>query len=126
MTGTDLRGYFGLNVRRRAAARDYLELFRNNRIDAILMPPAAHTAVPLDKWNKATYTGLWNYLDYPAAVIPVDSVRDIDLADDLSNAKYGAEDASLYSLCMKHHLNPFTVAGLTLRVSLLRYWSWPV
>lgn len=64
------------------------------------MPPAPHTAVPLDTWATATYTGLWNYLDYPAIVIPVDQVREEDAADDLSNAKFGPEDEKLYSLCM--------------------------
>jgi amidase len=100
MTGTDLRGFFNLNVRRQAAAREYLRLFRDNGIDAILMPPAPHTAVPLDKWTTATYTGLWNYLDYPAVVIPVDAVCEEDVADEPSNAKYGTEDARIYSLCM--------------------------
>jgi amidase len=97
--GTDLHGFFDLNVRRQAAAREYLEIFRNNNLDAILMPPGPHTAVPHDKWLVASYTGIWNYLDYPAVVLPVDKVRATDLADDLGNAKYGAEDARVYSLC---------------------------
>ena len=98
--GTDLPGFFNLNVRRQAAARDYLKLWLDNGLDAILMPPAAHTTVPHDTWNRATYTGLWNYLDYPAVIIPVDTVCESDVVDDPSNAKYGAEDAKLYSLCM--------------------------
>jgi amidase len=101
MKGTTLRGYFDLNVRRAEAAKTYLRLFCDNSIDAILMPPAPHTALPWNTWTTATYTGLWNYLDYPAVVIPVDKVRESDLADDLSNAKNGSEDARLYSLC-KH------------------------
>ncbi|KAL2426979.1 Amidase [Exophiala dermatitidis] len=97
--GTDLRGFFELNVRRQAATRNYLRLFRDNAIDAILMPPAPHTAVPLDRWTTASYTGLWNYLDYPALVIPVDTVNESDdVVDDLGNAKYGAEDERVYSL----------------------------
>lgn len=63
------------------------------------MPPAPHTAVPLDTWSTASYTGLWNYLDYPAVVIPVDRVREEDAADDVSNAKFGEEDAKVYGLC---------------------------
>lgn len=59
------------------------------------MPPAPHAAVPLDTWSTITYTGLWNYLDYPAIEIPVDKVQESDSADDPSNAKYGADDASL-------------------------------
>lgn len=69
------------------------------------MPPAPHTAVPLDTWKTATYTGLWNYLDYPAVVIPVDMVRDSDFADDLGTAKYGAADAEVYGLCMRTPLS---------------------
>ncbi|KAK3945896.1 amidase signature domain-containing protein [Diplogelasinospora grovesii] len=96
--GTTLQGLLDLNVRRAEAAKTYLKLFRDNSLDAILMPPAPHTAVPLDTWTAATYTGLWNYLDYPAIVIPVDQVRDIDCADDLSNAKFGPDDERLYRL----------------------------
>ncbi|RYC62928.1 hypothetical protein CHU98_g3286 [Xylaria longipes] len=96
--GNTLRGLFDLNVRRAKAAKSYLELFRDNNLDAILMPPAPHTAVPLDTWSTITYTGLWNYLDYPAVVIPVDRVREEDSADDVSNAKFGDEDAQLYGL----------------------------
>ncbi|KAF2720954.1 amidase [Polychaeton citri CBS 116435] len=98
VTGTDLHGFFELNVRRQAASRDYLKLFRDNNIDAILMPPAAHTALPHDHWIKATYTGVWNYLDYPAVVIPVDSVCEFDVADSPENAKYGVEDTCIYGL----------------------------
>lgn len=96
-----LQGYFDLNVRRAEAARTYLRLFRDNNLDAILMPPAPHTAVPLDTWTTITCTGLWNYLDYPAVVIPVDVVTDSDSIDDASNAKYGHHDAELYKLCKR-------------------------
>ncbi|KAJ8058795.1 hypothetical protein OCU04_011783 [Sclerotinia nivalis] len=96
--GTTLQGLFDLNHRRAEAAKTYLELFRDNNLDVILMPPAPHTAVPLDCWTKAAYTSLWNYLDYPAIVIPVDQVQDMDFADDLSNAKFGPDDEQLYSL----------------------------
>ncbi|KAL9082857.1 MAG: hypothetical protein Q9165_008756 [Trypethelium subeluteriae] len=98
ISGTTLQGFFDLNVRRAEAAKDYLRLFRDNDIDAILMPPAPHTAVPLDTWSTATYTALWNYLDFPAVILPVDEVRESDLADDVGNAKFGHEDARLYSL----------------------------
>lgn len=96
---SSLQGLFDLNVRRAKAAKTYRDLFRDNNLDAILMPPAPYTAVPLDTWSTASYTGLWNYLDYPAAVIPVDQVRQEDHADDVSNAKFGEEDAMVYGLC---------------------------
>lgn len=81
----DLEEFFDLNIRGAEAAKTCLKLFLDNKIDAIVMPPAAHTAIPHDKWTMASYTGLWNYLDYPAVVIPVDHVRDEDVADDLSH-----------------------------------------
>ena len=99
---TQLQGLLDLNVCRAETAQQYLRLFRDNDIDVILMPPAPHTAVPLDCWVKAAYTCLWNYLDYPAVVIPVGQVQDTDLADDLSNAKFGPEDEELYKLCKYH------------------------
>lgn len=99
MNGTTLKGFFDLNVKRAEAAKQYLRLFCDNDIDAILMPPAPHTAIPLDTWSTATYTGLWNYLDFPAVVLPVDEVRELDVVDDVGNAKFGPEDARLYSLC---------------------------
>jgi len=109
--GTTLQGFFNLNDRRAEAAKTYLKLFRDNGLDVILMPPAPHTAVPLDCWTKAAYTSLWNYLDYPAIVIPVDQVQDLDFADDLSNAKFGPDDEQLYSLCRYYLLrNLFSVA----------------
>ncbi|KAI0517048.1 putative fatty-acid amide hydrolase [Xylaria bambusicola] len=93
-----LQGFFDLNVRREEAAKSYLNLFRDNDLDAILMPPAPHTTLPLDTWSTATYTGLWNYLDYPAIVIPVDQVRQEDVVDDVSNVKFGELDAKVYGL----------------------------
>lgn len=112
MPGTTLQNYFQLNHRRAEAAKKYLGLFRDNDMDAILMPPAPHTAVPLDCWTKAAYTSLWSYLDYPAVVIPVDEVRDSDAADDLANAEFGPDDEELYRLC-KDHLFPFPYLKLT-------------
>ena len=102
--GTTLKCFFELNVHREEAAKKYLQMFCDNRIDALLMPVAPHTAVPWDKWTTASYTALWNYLDYPAIVIPVDKVRETDLADDVLHAKYGPEDANLYKLCMCNRL----------------------
>ncbi|KAF7916181.1 uncharacterized protein EAE98_010766 [Botrytis deweyae] len=96
--GTTLQGFFELNDRRVQIAKIYLKLFRDNDLDVILMPPAVHTAIPLDCWSRVAYTCLWNYLDYPAIVVPVDQVQDTDLADDLSNAKFGPDDEQIYEL----------------------------
>ncbi|KAH8890689.1 putative fatty-acid amide hydrolase [Thozetella sp. PMI_491] len=117
MPGTTLQGLLDLNVRRAEAAKTYLKLFCDNSLDAILMPPAPHTAVPLDTWSTVTYTGLWNYLDYPAIVIPVDQVRDIDCADDLSNAKFGPDDEKVYRL----YTGPEQYKGAPVSIQLVGY-----
>ncbi|KAL7940296.1 amidase signature domain-containing protein [Trichoderma barbatum] len=114
---TTLEGFFDLNVRRAEAAKVYLRLFCDNNLDAILMPPAPHTALPLDTWTTATYTGLWNYLDYPAVVIPVDLVTDSDSMDDPSNAKYGPHDVELYKL----YTGPELYKGLPVAVQVVGY-----
>ncbi|GAW24933.1 hypothetical protein ANO14919_145290 [Xylariales sp. No.14919] len=93
-----LRGFVDLNIRRAEATKPYLKLFRDNNLDAILMPGAPHTAVPHDTWTTASFNGLWNYLDYPTIVIPVDKVREEDAIDDVSSAKFGEVDAKCYSL----------------------------
>ncbi|KAL6874716.1 amidase [Trichoderma novae-zelandiae] len=112
-----LQGFFDLNVRRAEAAKTYLRLFLDNGLDAILMPAAPHTALPLDSWTNATYTGLWNYLDYPAAVIPVDVVTESDFVDDPNNAKYGPSDAEIYRL----YTGPQHYNGLPIAVQVIGY-----
>ncbi|KAI4596870.1 hypothetical protein KJ359_005215 [Pestalotiopsis sp. 9143b] len=116
-TGTTLEGLFELNDRRAKAAKAYLEIFCDNKLDAIMMPPSQHTAVPHDCWKTASYTSLWNYLDYPAVVIPVDEVKDVDYVDDLSNAKFGPEDEKMYSL----YTGPEQYRGVPVSVQLVGY-----
>lgn len=73
------------------------KIWRALQIDAILMPVAPHTAVPKDTWRVINYTGLFNFLDYPACTIPVGYVNEQDVPD--GEAKYGAMDAAVYGLC---------------------------
>lgn len=102
----DTSTLWAMNDRRVQISEVYHKLFFGNsaavsdRLDAILMPPAPHTAVPHDMWNRPAYTCIWNYVDYPALVIPVDKVRaGLDETDGVENAKYGVEDEGLYKLC---------------------------
>lgn len=73
------------------------KIWRALQLDAILMPVASHTAVPKDTWRVINYTGLFNFLDYPACTIPVGHVNEWDVAD--NKAKYGPMDAAVYGLC---------------------------
>ncbi|PTU19574.1 hypothetical protein P175DRAFT_0510812 [Aspergillus ochraceoroseus IBT 24754] len=74
----------------------YRLLWNATQIDALIMPPASHTAVPHDTWRAITYTALWNYLDNPSAVMPVDRVNGGDVAD--HGANYGEMDRAYYAL----------------------------
>lgn len=91
--------YFQLNAARHRIQEVYRKLWIENGLDALIMPPAPHTAVPFDTWGPITYTTLWNLLDYPAVIIPTGKVQPSDAADSIDNAKYGEQDAAMYRLC---------------------------
>jgi amidase len=94
-----LEEYYSLCARRQDIEKTYLQIWQANRLDAIIMPPAPHTAIPLDSWSSVSYTAIWNLLDYPAVVIPVGKVCSLDKVDEISNAKYGDADKHLYQNC---------------------------
>jgi amidase len=91
--------YFELNRKRQEIAKVYSKFWQDNNLDAIIMPPAPHTAVPENTWATATYTALWNLLDYPSVVLPVGTVNDTDKADGSEKELYNAFDEKLYKLC---------------------------
>ena len=80
----------------------FSKIWTTHNIDFILTPPAAHTAVPHDTWLSVTYTAFFNYLDWPAVVLPTGVVSKDDVKD--NGAKYGAEDEEIYRLCKMHLL----------------------
>lgn len=96
--------YFGLNRKRQDVAKAYSKFWSENKLDAILMPPAPHTALPENTWATASYTALWNLLDYPSFVLPVGVVKETDKADGSEKEFYNAFDEKLYKLC-KFSLN---------------------
>lgn len=79
-----------------------------------MLPPSAHTAVPIADWYSVSYTSLFNYLDWPATVLPVGTVSSEDVVDD--GAKYGARDEHVY----KSYTGPEEYAGLPTSIQLLR------
>jgi hypothetical protein len=46
-------------------------------------------------------TGLWNYLDYPAAIVPVGKVLVTDVATQPAEeiARFGQKDIDMYRSC---------------------------
>ncbi|KAK3725527.1 hypothetical protein LTR37_000497 [Vermiconidia calcicola] len=48
-------------------------------LDVIVCPAAPHPVAPIDGWNSAHYTGLFNWLDYPAGIIPIRTIGEGDM-----------------------------------------------
>ena len=68
-------------------------------IDAFICPVAPHPVPPIDQWNGVSYTASFVLLDYPAAVIPVRSVRQEDLEEEMDAEVIGAWDKVNRELC---------------------------
>ena len=86
---------FDFTVSRIGTQERFRNMWLSNDLDALIMPPAPFTAPKIDEWGgKVAYTGLWNLMDYPAAVVPVGKVSPEDKVDEA--AKYGEEDVEAY------------------------------
>lgn len=55
-------------------------------LDAIVCPGAPHPVAPIDRWNSAHYTGLFNLLDYPAGIIPIRTLGEGDMRDEVPSS----------------------------------------
>ncbi|KAF4618352.1 hypothetical protein G7Y89_g14950 [Cudoniella acicularis] len=90
--------YFTLNEKRHEMCKIYSKLWSEHQLDAIIMPPAPHTAVPEDQWATASYTAIWNLLDYPSFVLPIGKVEKDDIADQNKGQLYNKSDREVYKL----------------------------
>ncbi|EGU77586.1 hypothetical protein FOPG_15002 [Fusarium oxysporum f. sp. conglutinans race 2 54008] len=59
-----------LNEARFEYLKAWQETYRDNKLDIILAPGAATTAIPHDTYGVPIYTLMWNVLDFPAGIIP--------------------------------------------------------
>ncbi|KAF5986296.1 general amidase [Fusarium coicis] len=59
-----------LNEVRFEYLKAWQETYRDNKLDVILAPGAATTAIPHDTYGVPIYTLMWNVLDFPAGIIP--------------------------------------------------------
>lgn len=119
-----LDDYFALNAARSRLKAVFQKFWLDNRLDALLYPPAPTTATPFDEWKSISYTALWNLLDYPAVIIPTGRVCESDNADGIENAIFGPEDEQNYSLCKFSHGNPVkSPSGMALLTEQCRYWA---
>ncbi|KAH6886312.1 amidase [Thelonectria olida] len=91
--------YWQLNRKKVDLQQAYLEKWDSIRssktgrkADIILMPPMPHTAVPHQGCRWVGYTKVWNFLDYPALVIPGGAVCDEDAKEPWGFEAWGPED----------------------------------
>ncbi|KAH4611450.1 hypothetical protein HBI38_118940 [Parastagonospora nodorum] len=73
--------YWQLNKQKLAAQKRYLDLWNSTRsektgkqIDILLTPVMPHSAVPHRKCRWVGYTKVFNFVDYPAVVLPAGKV----------------------------------------------------
>lgn len=93
--------YWQLNKLKVAAQKRYLDLWKSTKsaktgeeIDILLTPVMPHSAVPHRKCRWVGYTKVFNFVDYPAVVIPAGSVsKDLDSAASRTVANYQPRNA---------------------------------
>ncbi|KAG9675550.1 amidase, partial [Aureobasidium melanogenum] len=95
---SSMQGYMDLTAGRRKLQAVYHKFWLDNQLDAIMLPGAPQTATRFDEWGPINYTMLWNFLDYPATIIPTGRVRESDMADGEDSALYGEQDLKNYKL----------------------------
>ncbi|KAK3672394.1 hypothetical protein LTR78_007701 [Recurvomyces mirabilis] len=108
-------GLILLNGKRAGIQQAYRKLWVDNNLDAIITPGAPTTATPLDKWDSITYTMLWNFMDYPTCIIPVDCVQSGDVVDSVSHAINGERDEHNYLM----YTGPEAYANAALSVQVV-------
>ncbi|KAJ5141822.1 amidase, partial [Penicillium atrosanguineum] len=69
-SGVSLDDMWRFVAEREDYREDWGKIWRENQIDVLLCPGSRGTAVPHDKYGIPVYTLLWNFLDFPASVIP--------------------------------------------------------
>lgn len=70
-------------------------------LDGIIMATAPYISTPHSKYTHTGYTGIWNLLDYPAAVFPCGVVADemVDIKPDSSVPGFTKLDEETRDAC---------------------------
>lgn len=81
-------------------------LWSSGKVDAIILPMAAHPVPRHDQYGCVSYTSAFNLLDYPAGVIPVRRMTEADLKLEISAGEevLSRWDAANKKLCMSSSL----------------------
>ncbi|KAH6714585.1 amidase signature domain-containing protein [Leptodontidium sp. MPI-SDFR-AT-0119] len=90
----DLEAIWNFNANKENYREEWAKVWRENDIDVLVCPGSRQVAPPHGKFGVPYYTMIWNYLDFPASVVPfskVDkSVDSVDMKDYDVNAVEGA------------------------------------
>ena len=91
-----------LHAQRIELQDEFLEVFKTadgRTIDAFICPVAPHPVPPIDRWNSVGYTSSFVLLDYPAATLPVRTVTQEDLNEEMTSEVLGPWDKVNRELC---------------------------
>uniref|UniRef100_A0A8H7N1B3 Amidase domain-containing protein n=1 Tax=Bionectria ochroleuca TaxID=29856 RepID=A0A8H7N1B3_BIOOC len=91
--------YWALNRSKWELQQNYMEKWDNIRspktgrvADVVILPPLPHTAVPHTACRWVGYTKIWNFLDYPALVLPAGNVKQDDIDEPWEFAPRNSKD----------------------------------
>lgn len=105
LTATEL---WQLVNRRNALRNDYARHWSESKVDVLLCPPAVGPAQVCGTTKYFTYTGIWNVLDYPAAIFPT-GLRVEPTDRPVKRTEFlGPQDKDLWATC---ELAVFRVSG---------------
>ncbi|BFZ62251.1 hypothetical protein YB2330_003338 [Saitoella coloradoensis] len=71
--------YWEMNTEKIKLQKAHLDLWNAAGLDFVLCPVMPHPAVPHERTKWVGYTKIWNFLDLPAVVFPVDKVTKEDV-----------------------------------------------
>ena len=88
--------YWQLNKQKLALQKRYLDMWNSTRceksgksVDGLLTPVMPHSAVPHGKCRWVGYTKVFNFVDYPAVVLPAGQVsKELDAEATKAMGKY--------------------------------------
>jgi amidase len=80
-------------AQREELAQQVLNVWRENELDAIVMPLHNTVAPPVDTWASGSYLAIWNLLPYPSIVLPFGK------ADEQQDAAFEMADPNLEPKC---------------------------
>ncbi|KIY43132.1 amidase [Fistulina hepatica ATCC 64428] len=106
-----------MNIERETLRGEYLEHWNSQNVDFVLCPVGPGPAPELGTAKYWAYTSVWNFVDYPAAVLPTGLFADPQL--DAGEEYLKAEPLSKEDAENRNNYSPVTFAGAPLSLQLV-------